>query len=168
MANKGKKGSQHLFRGVTDFFSERSRMTDVMYDRTHESEARTQATAWAPLTDIMARDEDLIVRCEVPGVEIEDVDITFTNGVLEISGQRYTEQGEDNWGYYVRERYYGAFRRSISLPEGVGDDDIHAKFDNGLLVITVVGGATASASKKIDIAHGNTRPATTPRINKKR
>lgn len=168
MTSKEKKGSRYLFRGVTDFFSERNRMTEVMYDRATESEARTQATAWAPLTDIMARDEDLIIRCEVPGVRVEDVDITFTNGVLEISGQRYTEQGEDNWGYYVRERYYGTFRRSISLPEGVGDDDIQAKFENGLLIVTVIGGATASASKKIDITHGDTRPATTPRINKQR
>lgn len=145
----------NLFRGVTDFFSERSRMTDVMYDRTNETEARTPATAWAPLTDILARDEDLVIRCEVPGVQVGDVDITFANGVLVICGHRYTEQGEDNWGYYVRERYYGAFRRSISLPEGVGDEDIEARFENGLLIVTVEGGATASAAKKINIARGD-------------
>lgn len=142
----------NLLHGVTDFFSERGRMADVMFDRAHETQPRTAATAWAPLTDILARDEDLIIRCELPGVQAKDVDIALSNGVLTVSGNRYTEQGEDNWGYYVRERYYGAFRRVISLPEGVSDDDIHVRFENGLLVITVSGGISAAArTKKINI-----------------
>lgn len=147
------KKDHNLLRGVTDFFSERSRMTDVMFDRGHETQRRTAATAWAPLTDILARDADLVIRCEVPGVEIGDVDITFSNGMLTLSGDRYTEQDEDNWGYYIRERYYGAFRRVISLPEGINDDDIHARFSNGLLIVTVSGGAKAAGrSRKINIA----------------
>lgn len=142
----------NLVRGVTDFFSERSRMIDVMFDRSNETERRTAATAWAPLTDILARDQDLVIRCEVPGVQVKDVDITLSNGVLTISGDRYTEQGEDNWGYYVRERYYGAFRRAISLPEGTNEDAIHARFENGLLVVTVSGAArAASRARKINI-----------------
>lgn len=149
------KGNRNPFRGVTDFFSEMNRMTDEMYGRTSESKVRTPASAWAPLTDILARGDDLVVRCEVPGVEQKDVDITFSNGVLVISGRRETEQGEDNWGYYVRERYFGAFRRSISLPEGVGDEDIRAVFENGLLVVTVKGGATASEPKTIRISGGD-------------
>lgn len=142
----------NLLRGVTDFFSERSRMADVMFDRGHETQPRTAATAWAPLTDILARDKDLVIRCEVPGVEVKDIDITLSNGVLTISGDRYTEQGEDNWGYYVRERYYGAFRRALSLPEGTSEDDIHVRFENGLLAITVRGAASAATrTRKINI-----------------
>lgn len=142
----------NLLRGVTDFFSERSRMTDVMFDRGGETSRRTAATAWAPLTDILARDTDLVIRCELPGVAIADVDISLSNAVLTISGDRYTEQGEEDWGYYVRERFYGAFRRVISLPEGTTDDAIQAEFRNGLLVITVAGGASAGTrSKTINI-----------------
>lgn len=145
----------NFLRGVTDFFSERSRMADVMFDRGNEADRRTAATAWAPLTDILAREDDLIIRCEVPGVDVDDVDINFTNGMLVISGNRYTEQGEDNWGYYVRERYYGAFRRVISLPEGTSEADIHARFDNGLLAITVSGAASAATrTRKINITKG--------------
>lgn len=148
------KKEHNLFRGVTDFFSERSRMTDIMYDRPNQTEARTAATAWAPLTDILARDRDLIIRCELPGVDFEDVDINFTNGVLVVSGSRYTEQGEDNWGYYVRERYYGEFRRTISLPDGIDDQDIEALFENGLLLIRVIGGASPVETRKIPINRG--------------
>lgn len=147
------KPFRNPFRGVTDFFSEMNRMNDEMYGRT-EHKPRTPATAWAPLTDILARGDDLVVRCEVPGVAREDIDVTFSNGVLAISGVRHTGDGETSWGYYVRERYYGAFRRAISLPEGVGDDDIEAAFDNGLLVVTVKGGATAAEPKRIQVDKG--------------
>lgn len=141
-----------LWQGVTDFFSERSRMTDTMYGRGVERERRTEINAWAPMTDILSRGDDLVIRCEVPGVVREDVDIAFAGGVLTISGIRQTEQGEDNWGYYVRERYYGHFRRVISLPEGVSEADIDAVFTNGLLVVTVVGGAASTGrSHQINI-----------------
>ncbi|MDN5849598.1 MAG: Hsp20/alpha crystallin family protein [Nitrococcus sp.] len=137
------------FQGVTDFFSEMNRMSNVMHGRSAEAEPRTAASAWAPLTDILARNEDLVIRCELPGVEMKDIAISFSNGVLSISGNRETEAADS---YYVRERFFGAFRRAISLPEGVGDDDIHASFKGGLLVITIEGGATAAQPKHIHIA----------------
>src|SRR5699024_6960786 len=140
--------TRKLFHGVTDFFSEMNRMNEVMYGRTSEHIPRTVETAWAPLTDIKADGEDLVIRCELPGVPLEEIDISFENGVLAITGTRETD--DDN--YYVHERFCGAFRRTIGLPEGVGDDDIHAAYRQGLLVITVSGGATASQRKAIRIS----------------
>lgn len=140
--------TRKLFHGVTDFFSEMNRMSEVMYGRTAEHTPRTELTAWAPLTDIKADGEDLVIRCELPGVDMADIDISFANGVLTISGNRDTAD-ED---YYVEERFCGAFRRVISLPEGVGDEDIHATLRRGVLVITVDDGATASEPKKIQVA----------------
>lgn len=140
--------TRKLFHGVTDFFSEMNRMNEVMYGRNSEHTPRTVETAWAPLTDIRAEGNDLIIRCELPGVPMGDIDISFENGVLAISGNRETK--DDN--YYVHERFSGAFRRTIGLPEGVGDDDIHASYRQGLLVITVTGGATASERKSIRIS----------------
>lgn len=140
--------TRKLFHGVTDFFSEMNRMNEVMYGRTTEHAPRTEETAWAPLTDIRADGEDLIIRCELPGVDMEDIDIDFANGVLSISGERET----DDEDYYVHERFCGVFRRTVGLPEGVGDDDIHATYRQGLLVITVTDGATASAPKKIRVS----------------
>lgn len=141
------KRTRQFFYGVTDFFSEMNRMNKAMYGRT-EHEPRTQETAWAPLTDIRADGDDLVIRCELPGVKMENIDISFTNGVLTVSGERQTADSD----YYVQERFFGAFRRVIGLPEGIGDDDIQAAYRNGLLVITVVGGATASEPKKIRIS----------------
>jgi len=140
--------TRKLFHGVTDFFSEMNRMNEVMYGRTSEHIPRTVETAWAPLTDIKADGEDLVIRCELPGVPLEEIDISFENGVLIITGTRETD--DDN--YYVHERFYGAFRRTIGLPDGVSDDDIHAAYRQGLLVITINGGATASQRKSIRIS----------------
>lgn len=140
-----------FFHGVTDFFSEMNRMSEIAHGRAPEHKARTEETAWAPLTDIRADGDDLVIRCELPGVSMDEIDVTFANGVLSISGER--ETADDN--YYVHERFFGNFRRTIGLPEGVGDDDIHASYRQGLLVITVTGGATAAEPKKIEISESS-------------
>lgn len=150
------------FEGVSDFFSEVARMREVGtrgYE-THESRMRTHATAWVPATDIFARDGDLVIRVELAGVHPEDVDLTFSQGTLTVAGQRLTELGaakEDS--FFVRERPYGAFRRSITLPAGVGDGDISAEFVDGLAEITVAGGASAVEQSRIELRHEQREPS---------
>ena len=97
-----------------------------------------------------------MIRVELAGVHPEEVEITFSQGILTVAGQRLTElggAGEDS--FFVRERPYGAFRRSITLPEGVSDSAISAEFVDGLAEITVAGCASAAESRRIDAA----RPA---------
>jgi HSP20 family protein len=89
------------------------------------------------------KDRDLIIRVSLSGVSPEDVEITLSNDVLTVSGQRRSDPEDVEETFYVRERYYGAFRRSWTLPAGIGDDDISADFENGLLEITVRGAAAA-------------------------
>ena len=117
----------------------------------HEARQRTHATAWVPSTDIFAKGEDLVIRVSLSGVYPEEVEITFTNGVLTVSGERRSELDEEEAHFYVRERYYGAFRRSITLPAGTDEDDISADYENGLLEITVRGGAAAAEPRRIEI-----------------
>lgn len=146
MAHKQK--AKTLFHGVTDFFSEMNRMSDTVHGRTSETQQRTGASAWAPITDIKAQGTDLIICCEVPGINLEDITIGLINGVLSITGER--EKSDDH--YYVQERFFGTFRRTVRLPEGVADDDIHAALRKGLLVVTVTGAAATAEPKKIQIA----------------
>jgi HSP20 family protein len=135
------------FEGVSDFFSELARMREIGrhgYDQGHESRMRTHATAWVPAMDIFARDGDLVIRVELAGVHAEDIEITFAQGILTVAGRRLTElgsAGEDS--FFVRERPYGAFRRSITLPAGTSESDISAEFVDGLAEITVAGAAGA-------------------------
>lgn len=145
--------AKNPFEGVTDFFSELSRMRELGTSggsHSHEDKQRTHARAWVPATDIFARDEDLVIRVELSGVEPANIEITFSHGVLSVSGERQSELGagsEDS--FYIRERFYGAFRRAITLPEGTDDSQIEAEFENGLVELTVRGGATGAEPKRI-------------------
>ncbi len=113
--------------------------------------ARDYATAWVPTTDIFAKGGDLVIRISLSGVYPEDVDITLSNSVLTVSGERRSELDEGEATFYVRERYYGAFRRSVTLPAGIGESAISADFENGLLEITVQGSAAAAEPQRIEI-----------------
>ena len=123
------------FEGVTDYFSELNRMRQVgLHGREpgHEGVQRTHASAWVPTADIYARENDLVIEIELPGVKPEDVSLNFAHGLLTVSGNR-RPRVEDATGdsYYVRERFYGAFRRAVTLPEGTDKSQIGALFDRG-------------------------------------
>ena len=137
------------FHGIVDAISEWNRMREVGSGRIgsetrQEDRPRDYATAWVPTTDIFAKGTDLVIRVSLSGVHPEDVEITLSAGVLTVSGERRSELDEGEVHFYARERYYGAFRRSINLPEGVDEGDISAEFENGLLEITVQGATAAT------------------------
>ena len=149
------------FEGVTDFFSELKRMRQIGthgYESAHEDRDRTHATAWVPATDIFSRNSDLVMRIEVAGLRSEDVDITFSQGILTVSGERRTELGTGgDDSFYIRERFHGAFRRAITLPPGTDDDQITAEFFNGLVEITVRDGCvSAGEARRIALSDSST------------
>jgi HSP20 family protein len=141
------------FEGVTDFFSELKRMRQIGthgHESAHEDRHRTHATAWVPATDIFARNGDLVIRIEVAGLRPEDVDITFSQGVLTVSGQRRTELGTGgDDSFYIRERFHGEFRRAINLPPDIDAEQIRAEFFNGLVEITVRDGVSGGEALRI-------------------
>lgn len=144
------------FHGIVDSISEWNRMRElgsgrVGYETGHRNQRRDLATAWVPSTDIFARGGDLLMRVSLSGVNREDVDITLSNGVLTVSGERRNDLDEEEVSFYTRERYYGAFRRSITLPVTINESDISADFEDGLLEITVRGGAAAAEPQRIEI-----------------
>ena len=83
----------------------------------------------------------------------EDVDVSLRNGVLTISGERKEEEEHKDAGYLVKERRYGAFRRSMTLPEGIDEERIKASFKDGMLEVTVKGASTQvdEGPKRIEI-----------------
>lgn len=145
------------FRGFYDMQSEMNRMFDEMFGGLTRAGSRQQgeaATRWAPALDALQEDGDIVVRAELPGVRPEDVEVTFHNGVLTISGERKAEQEKEGSGYYVRERRYGSFRRSMTLPQGTDDSKIHARFQDGVLEVRVEGAAAVQEPKRIQIEGG--------------
>ena len=144
------------FDGVTDFFSELSRMRSHGLfgagDASAEGAERTHASAWVPATDIFALGDDLVIRVELAGVDPEDVDVRFSHGVLTLSGTRTPGTRDADAEFLIRERYYGEFRRVITLPDDIDPDQISAEFEDGLVEVTVKRGATSGDATRIDIA----------------
>ena len=151
------------FEGVTDFFTELTRMRSLGVHGTAQPGAeqteRTHASAWVPPADILALGDDLVIRVELAGVEPQDVDLRFDHGLLTVSGTRRSgfEDGAEV-DFYIRERFYGAFRRVVTLPEGTKASQISAEIDNGLIEITVRNGVSASRSTRIELANRSSGP----------
>jgi HSP20 family protein len=141
------------FRGFYDMQSEMNRMlNETLSSLALGSRSRLNGgTEWVPALDVLQEDDDIVVWAELPGVKQEDVDITYQNGVLTISGVRQAEEQKEGSGYYVRERPYGSFRRSISLPEGTDESSITARFQDGVLEVRVTGAAAVQEPKRIQI-----------------
>jgi HSP20 family protein len=154
---------RNLFEGVSDLFTELGRIREVGthgYGHGTEDRERTHATAWVPATDIFARGDDMVIRVEVAGVAPDDVAITFTGGVLTVSGVRRTELGDaDEDSFYIRERPYGAFRRAMTLRAGTSDDQISAEIRDGLVEITVREGCAGREPQRIALKDASSEPA---------
>ena len=146
------------FRELFDHFAELQRMREQFRHPGEPADPRTHDTAWVPTTDIFAHGDDLVIRCELAGVEPDEVDISLSRGVLSIGGERNPrpDQAADV-DYYTRERRFGSFRRSITLPESVARDDLRASLENGLLEILVVGGAAGDDVERIEIGRRGER-----------
>ncbi len=138
----GRERRKNPFRGFVDTMSEMARMREYAEGGAQEYRRRTHATAWVPTTDIFAEGDDLVIRCELAGVHREDIDIELTGDTLTISGERRSELDEEEIHFYTRERSFGHFRRRMKLPEGINPSDVSADFQDGMLQVTVRGGAT--------------------------
>ena len=151
--------SRNSFRGFVDFISETNRtrenwMTGARTtgaDAGYDASNTTLSAAWSPTTDIFTRGDDMVIRCDLAGVEREDLDIALSNGILTISGERKVPGDEQDASFYVNERAYGHFRRSMSLPEGLGERDIEASFAEGMLQVVLTGVAHLPSPRRIQI-----------------
>ena len=108
---------------------------------------------WAPMADISETKDKLIVKAELPGLEPEDIKLSLSGNLLTIQGEKKKEKEEKDEQHYSLERYCGEFRRPFRLPVEVLEDKIDAKFDRGVLTITMP--KTAKSQKKeIKISKG--------------
>ena len=92
---------------------------------------------WAPAVDILETDNELVLKADVPGVDLQDIDIQIENGTLTLKGQRKFATEEKNKGFHRLERSYGSFVRYFTVPDTVDAEHVQADFHNGVLTVTL-------------------------------
>jgi HSP20 family protein len=131
----------HLFEGTFNFpmFRRLGREIDFLFDRfgLERTFVEPAETVWTPDVEMFRRDNTIVVRADVPGMTKDDVTIEVTDGQLVLRGERKQEKEEKKEGYYRAERTYGAFYRTLPLPEGVKLDEAKATIKDGVLEVTV-------------------------------
>lgn len=105
---------------------------------------------WSPAFDILENEKEYMITAELPGIDIKDVDITVSEGVLSVKGEKKQEKEDKGEDYHRIERRYGSFHRSFRLPGKVETDKIDANYKDGLLKLTLPK-AEGSQIKKIEV-----------------
>jgi len=90
-----------------------------------------------PAVDCAEHDKAYEVTAELPSLDAADIEVKFAHNMLTISGEKKEEKEEKKKDYYLSERRYGSFQRSFQLPDGIDSDKIEAKFDKGVLKVTL-------------------------------
>ncbi len=97
----------------------------------------TEETIWMLPLDVSETEDAYIVKASIPGVNPDDIDITLTDNVLTIKAEIKEEKEIEEAKYHLRERRFGVFSRSITLPTAVEADKVEAVYENGVLTLTI-------------------------------
>ena len=126
-------------RPIQDLFSihnDINRFFDQWY-RPARYRAESETLDWMPVVDILEADGHVEIRAEMPGLSEQDVQVSVTDDILTLKGEK-TQAGEDTDQKYHRvERSYGRFQRSFTLPANLDPQDIKAKFTHGVLTVSI-------------------------------
>jgi HSP20 family protein len=92
---------------------------------------------WTPAIDVSETEKEYIVKAELPGINKKDIDISLTDGVLTVKGEKRLEKKEEKENYHYMETRYGSFTRSLRLPEDASSEKVDAVYADGVLKVTV-------------------------------
>lgn len=143
-----------------EFQKEMNRLFDnfseSMFSLSPMKRGMPEISATFPKMDVSETDKEFKISAELPGMDEDDIDVSVSNEVLTIKGEKKAEKEEKKPNYYRMERSYGSFQRSIPLPNEVEKDHVKASFKKGVLSIALPKSEKAvKESKKIEINSGN-------------
>jgi len=125
------------FKDIEKVRSEMDRLWDTFLFGRPQTRAFQEIAEWLPAVDVAGTKGEIVVTVEIPGMEAKDIDISLNEGILTIKGEKKQEKEEKEQNYYLIERRYGTFVRSIPLPRGVESDRVTASYKDGVLKITL-------------------------------
>lgn len=123
-----------------DIITLRERMDKLFEDsltRFRAPEEETVPTFWSPAVDIYETDENIVLKAELPGIERKEVSVEVKDNTLILKGERKREKEVTEENYHRIERSYGSFMRSFTIPVSVRQEQVKAKFKDGVLEVTL-------------------------------
>ena len=140
------------FRELDELREEMDRLFERTFGRTVPARREGRIVrGWMPTIDMFEREDEVVVRAEIPGMSKEEIDISALGNTLTISGERKAEEEVKEDNYYCCERSYGRFQREITLPQGVNAEKIKTSYKNGILEV-ILPKKEETKPKKIEVA----------------
>ena len=125
------------WREMPNLPSRFSRFLDDPFFRIGRMDEDANLGLWNPAVDLYEKDDQFVIKAELPGVDKNDIKVDLKDGVLTLSGERAYDNEVKEENYYRKERSYGKFQRVFTLPADVDTDKISAEFKTGVLRIEV-------------------------------
>lgn len=123
-------------RNLFNFHNEMGRIFGDVFG-SQEGGTDTEETYWIPTVDISETENGYEIRAELPGVSEDDVNVSVTDNLLTVKGEKRQEAETEGKNYHRVERRYGSFQRRFTLPSEVATDDIKAEFTDGVLTLSI-------------------------------
>ena len=120
-----------LERTVNGLFDGPFGLRPIWDDRNGES------VVWQPPVNVYEDKDHLTIEAQLPGIDLNDVDLSVKEQTLQLRGERKAESERAKDGYHLREAHYGTFSRSFSLPSTVKPDEAKASYEKGVLKIEI-------------------------------
>lgn len=128
-------GEIYPFRDFERMRRDMDRLWDSFFER--GSLRGEDGREWLPSLDVAETKNEIVVKAEVPGLDPKDIDISLSDGLLTIKGEKKQEREEKEENYHLVERSYGTFTRSIRLPKEVQSGKINASYKDGVLKVVL-------------------------------
>ena len=124
-------------RNVATLQDRINRIFNEAFADSKDFEDEVSMSAWRPVVDIFDTNNAIVIKAELPGIKKDDVSVDVKDNVLTIKGERSFSKEIKEEDYYRKERSFGKFQRSFTLPEAIEPAGIKANFKNGVLEIEV-------------------------------
>ena len=122
---------------------------DRRVDSRYLSPRYLTANSWGLALDVSESEDAYLVKASLPGINSDDIDVSIESNVLTIKAEAQQEEESEDRRYHMRERRYGSYCRSISLPNSVKIEAVDALYENGVLTLSL---PKVEAAKPMNIA----------------
>jgi len=137
-------------------------MFDLFFNDVGLTDLFNKEDTLMPVIDISETEKEYVITGEIPGVDAKDLDVTLTDGILTIKGEKKQENEEKEENYHRIERHYGSFERSFRIPEKVKTDKLDATYKDGVFKLSLPKAEVVEA-KKIEVKENKAKKKSKPK-----